>query len=311
MDESRRVLQESGLFEEKGVTITPLATADPHVRDALVTVKEGHTAQFMIGVGVSSNDGLIGDVSFTQRNFDIHNPGGWDDVMRGTGWKGAGEMFRVDIRPGTEVNTASIEWSTPYIGDLPYSFASKAFFFDRIQECYTETRAGVVNSVGHRFLNDWYGELSNRIEGVDIHHLTDEAPQPVIDDEGWSFLAGLKGSITRDRTDSRALPSKGDRLRLSYEEVTGSYTFGIAQAEYVFYNTLWTDALDRKNILATRVSVGQIIGDDAPVFEKFYGGGTGSIRGFKFRGVSPRAVHTTSRSAAISRSSWARSTPSR
>jgi hypothetical protein len=30
------------------------------------------------------------------------------------------------------------------------------------------------------------------------------------------------------------------------------------------------------------------IAGDAPVFERFYGGGLGSIRGFEFRGVSPR-----------------------
>ncbi|MDP6047264.1 MAG: BamA/TamA family outer membrane protein, partial [Phycisphaerae bacterium] len=36
-----------------------------------------------------------------------------------------------------------------------------------------------------------------------------------------------------------------------------------------------------------RTSAGAIAGD-APVFERFYGGGMGSIRGFDYRGISPR-----------------------
>ena len=287
VEESRRVLQESGLFEPKSVTITPMAAAEGRVRDALVNVKEANTAQFTVGVGVSSNDGLIGDVSFVQHNFDIQNPGGLDGIKRGTAWKGAGQTFRVDLRPGTEVNSASVEWFTPYIGDLPYSYGSKLFLFDRRRECYTETRAGLINSIGHYFFNDWKADLSNRIEGVDIHKIDDFAPKEVVDDEGTSLVVGLKGGLTRDRSDSRLLPSKGDKLRVSYEQVTGSFNFGVAEADYRFYHTLWTDALDRKHILATRVAAGQIIGNDAPVFEKFYGGGTGSLRGFKYRGIGP------------------------
>ncbi|MFQ5805589.1 MAG: BamA/TamA family outer membrane protein, partial [Phycisphaerae bacterium] len=45
---------------------------------------------------------------------------------------------------------------------------------------------------------------------------------------------------------------------------------------------------DRKSVSATRADLGYIVGD-APVFERYYGGGFGSIRGFDFRGVSPRA----------------------
>ena len=287
VEESRRVLQESGLFEPKGVTITPMPGGEGLARDALVNVKETNTAQFTVGVGVSSNDGLIGDISFVQHNFDIQNPGGWDEIKRGTAWKGAGQTFRVDLRPGTLVNSASVEWYTPYIGDLPYSFGSKLFLFDRIRESYTETRGGIINSVGRYFFNDWKGTLSNRIEGVDIHKIEVNPPPEVLDDKGTSLVVGLKGALTRDRSDSRILPSKGDKLQVSYEQVTGDYNFGVAEADYRFYHTLWTDALDRKHILATRIAAGQIVAGDAPVFEKFYGGGTGSLRGFKYRGVGP------------------------
>ncbi len=41
-------------------------------------------------------------------------------------------------------------------------------------------------------------------------------------------------------------------------------------------------------MIAARADVAYIV-SDAPVFERFYGGGFGSIRGFDFHGVTPRA----------------------
>ena len=47
------------------------------------------------------------------------------------------------------------------------------------------------------------------------------------------------------------------------------------------------DSQERKSVLSLKANVGAIIGN-APIFERFYAGGIGSIRGFNFRGVSPR-----------------------
>jgi outer membrane protein insertion porin family len=50
--------------------ITPVGDK-PNKRDAEVRIKEGKTGSVMFGAGVSSNDGLIGQVVYQQRNFDI------------------------------------------------------------------------------------------------------------------------------------------------------------------------------------------------------------------------------------------------
>ncbi len=108
---------------------------------------------------------------------------------------------------------------------------------------------------------------------------------------GTHGIVGVKGSLTRNRTDSRWLPSTGDVLRFSYEQVVGDFEFGKAYTEYKIYRTLYVDALDRKHILSGRAAAGQIFAD-APIFEKFYGGGIGSVRGFSYRGISPRSAGT-------------------
>lgn len=285
--DSRRRLMETRLFDE--VTITPTGDEEGS-RDALVSLTEARTAEFLVGVGVSSNSGLLGNISFTQRNFDLF---GWPNADRplggGRAWKGAGQTFRIVAEPGTELMRFHIDWFEPYLFDQPYSLGTKAFVFTRVRESYDEMRYGGVVSVGHRFRNRWYGEVATRLEGVEIDELDSDAPRDVRDDEGTHALLGVKGSLIRDRTDSRWLPSTGDRFELSYEQVMGTDSFGVGQADYHIYRTLYVDALDRKHIIAGRAMAGHIFGG-APVFERFYAGGIGSIRGFEYRGVSPRGI---------------------
>jgi len=288
VEESRKRLTETQLFDK--VAITPIGQQEG-VRDALVEVQEGKTANFIIGVGVSSNSGLMGNVTFTQKNFDIL---GWPtrkDSLAGRAWKGAGQTLTISAEPGTELMQFHIDWFEPYLYDRNYSLGQKIYYFDRARESYDETRVGYVPSLGHRFANKWYGEISARVEDVNIDNLDDDAPPEVREVEGSSFLTGPKLTLVRDRTDSRWTPTSGDRIQLSLEEIVGSFTFTKVGADYHHYRTVWTDALDRKHILASRLAAGQILGD-APVFDKFYGGGIGSLRGFGFRGISPRSLGT-------------------
>jgi outer membrane protein insertion porin family len=286
VDYSKSRLQQTRLFDD--VVITPVGTKKPHVKDVLIEVKEGRTAEFLVGVGVSSNSGLLGTVSFKQRNFDILAwPSSFKDILKPQTFKGAGQTFSVNAEPGTELMRFTVGWSTPYLFDLPYHLGVKGYLFTRGYEHYDEQRLGVQASLGHRFKNRWYGEVATRLEGVRIDVDKNRAPVEVIEDEGSHTLLGFRGSLTRDRTDNRWMPSKGDRLSFGYEQVVGTDTFGRFNASYNIYHTVYVDALDRKHILAGRMQFGQIVGD-APVFEKFYGGGIGSIRGFKYRGISPR-----------------------
>jgi len=290
VNKSQRRLRESRLFDD--ATITPTGKA-PKVRNVLVTVKEGRTAEFLIGLGVSSNSGLLGNIALTQRNFDLLGwPGSWEDVKKGRAWKGGGQTLRIVAEPGTELYRFYIDLFEPYVLDQPYSLGAKVFVFNRGREDYDELRYGGVFSFGHRFKNRWYGELAARLEGVDVQSVKSTAPPEVTAVAGSNVLLGLKGTLIRDRTDSRWAPSQGDRISFSYEQVGGDFTFGTTFAEYKIYRTVYVDAVDRKHIISGRGSVGKICGD-APVFERFYGGGIGSVRGFAYRGISPRSAGTT------------------
>ncbi|MCY2931116.1 MAG: outer membrane protein assembly factor BamA [Planctomycetota bacterium] len=290
LERARQRLSEMGLFEDVKTSIYGKGAA---TRDILVEVKEAATAQFMIGAGISSRDGLLGNVSFRQRNFNLFGwPSSWNDMFGGRGFKGEGQTLSVVAEPGTKLMRFSTEWFDPAINNTDYSLGVKLAYFERKRESYDERRASFpIATVGRRWANSWGTEFALRVENVNVASVASDAPSEVVADAGSHTLVGAKVAGVHDTRNSRYLPSEGDIFRLSYEQVVGTDTFGHVDGSYAFYNTLYTDALGRKHVLATRASAGYIVGD-APVFERYYGGGIGSLRGFRYRGISPRSAGT-------------------
>jgi outer membrane protein insertion porin family len=288
--EGEKRMGETGLFTK--ATITPLEDIGGE-RDALVEVAEAETSNLLFGFGVSADNGVIGSVTIENRNFDLRDwPRNGGEIFKA--WKGDGQRARVVLEPGTELTRFRIEFTEPYLFDKPLRFDSSLYLFQRKRDAYDEQRIGWVPALSKRFesglLRDWALEGALRFEGIDISDVRDLAAKDIRDVHGSSTLTSLKGTIVHDTTDSRFTATKGHRFYLGWEQVGalgGDYDFGKPTAGYTWYKTMSTDAFDRKSVLALRADTGLIVGD-APTFERFYGGGFGSIRGFSFRGISPR-----------------------
>jgi outer membrane protein insertion porin family len=269
--------------------------SQPNVRDLLVTVDEGRKAgDFLFGFGVTSNSGVVGSIVLDLKNFDLYDtPRTLGEFLRLRSFYGAGQRLRIEAQPGTELNRFRIDFTEPYLMDKPTRFDFSAYFFERGRESYNERRVGANVSFGRRLkwerLKDWYGELAFRVEDVLVDNIELEAPRDARDSEGHTLLTSVKASLIRDRTDSRMLPTTGDRWRFAYEQfgILGGEFFGKLSGGYTRHFTLYTDELERKQVLSLKGTASYVVGD-APLFERYYGGGIGSIRGFQFRGVSPR-----------------------
>jgi outer membrane protein insertion porin family len=238
----------------------------------------------------------MGSIVLDIKNFSLRDwPRNFSEFVKLRSFHGAGQRLRLEAQPGTEVTRFRIDFVEPYLMDKPVRLGTSAYYFERGRDSHDERRVGANVSLGKRlrwkFLEGWYGEVAFRVESVGISGVKLFAPRDVKDVEGDSFLTSVKGSLVRDRTDSRMVPTKGDRFSVSWEQagaMGGDYFFGKLNASYAWHKTLYTDVEDRKSVLTLRASGGTIFGD-APVFERFYGGGIGSMRGFEFRGISPRA----------------------
>ncbi len=305
MERAQRRLEGSGLFDD--VSVVPFGEA-PYERDALVEVSEARTGLVLFGVGVDTNSGIIGQFSIEQRNFDLTKfPQSWREFFYGESFVGGGQRLRLDIEPGTRVSRGRIKFYEPYLFDQPYYLDLNAFLFRRWRESYLERRKGGYMTVGRRFDNDWEVEGTVRTEIVTVSDLDDRlnrdedgnltggkyitAPQDVQDVEGDNLLTSLKVGIGRNTTDRLYRPSEGYKFQVSYEQVGalgGDFTYGDLSASATYYQTINVDLAERRTIWSTRLKGSQILGD-APVFERYYVGGIGSMRGFEYRGISPRA----------------------
>ena len=288
-------LRETGLFQMEGVEIVPLEDIDG-TREALVQVDETETTNFLVGFGVSTDSGVIGSLSIDNRNFDIADwPRSLGEFFRGRAFKGDGQRLLFQAEPGTEVSRFRISFTEPYLLDRPLRFNTSLYLFQRGRDAYEEERFGFTVSLSKRFrggmLDGWAIEGATRIEAVDIGDIDPFAARDIREAKGDHFLTAVKGALVRDTTDSRLLPTEGYRFTLGWEQVGaigGDYNFGKPAVGFAWYKTLRTDILDRKSVIAIRADSSYVVGD-APVFERFYAGGFGSLRGFDFRGVSPRS----------------------
>ncbi len=275
----------------QAATIT--ASGDiPGQRDATVNVIEGQTGSVMIGAGVASDSGVIGQLVYEQRNFDItDHPESFKEFITGRAFKGAGQNLRIALQPGTEVSEYSVNFTEPYFQNQPVSLNVMGSSYERWRESYNEKRTKGYVGFEKRLKNKWRKSISFRLENVDLSSVDIDAPKEVIDDKENNSLAGLRVGIGRNMTDSKYNPSEGYSFNAGYEQVGGDYTFGVLRGTFRYYKTLFEDLAERKTILATKLYGGAIVGD-APVYEKFYAGGQGSLRGFDYRGVSTRGLQT-------------------
>jgi outer membrane protein insertion porin family len=128
---------------------------------------------------------------------------------------------------------------------------------------------------------------------VQINHIDNEelrAPE-VLELNGHSTITSAAIQVKRNTTNVPILPYQGTVTTAGWEHVGafgGDFDFDKFTLSFDYYTTVYADLLDRRTILALRADSGYISGS-APFFERFYLGGVGSVRGFRFRGISPRS----------------------
>jgi outer membrane protein insertion porin family len=245
----------------------------------------------MLGAGIASDSGLIGQLVYQQRNFNIKDkPESLKELFTGEAYKGGGQTLRVSLQPGTRVSQYSVSFTEPYLNDKPTSLSVSGSSWERERESYDEGRAKGYVGLEKRYKSGWRRSIDFRLENVDVSGLESDAPKEIEDVKGDNLLAGVKFGFGRDERDDKYKPTSGYNFNVNYEQVAGDHTFGILQAVHRNYKTIYEDIAERKTVLSTKVLAGTVVGD-APPFEKFYAGGTGTygLRGFQYRGISPRS----------------------
>ena len=291
VQEGQRRLLGMRYFER--ISVTPVGD-DPDYRDLLIEVDEMSTASVIFGGAVSSNGGLIASIKYEQRNFDLFDlPENPRDIFNGTAFTGAGQTFRVLLEPGTERTSASATFFEPYLFDKNMGLGTDAYWRDYDRGEFSERHAGGRVRLSPRFGRNIRTGISLRGEDVEIHDLeapiSDRAPE-YVEFLGHTTITSLGVDLGYRKIDSQILPTRGLDVSGGWEShgVLGGPTFQKLTVNASGYLPVYRDPTDRATVLQLSLNTGYLY-EDAPFFERFYAGGSSSLRGFEYRGVSPRS----------------------
>lgn len=278
----------SGLGQPFATPAEPNVDIDPTMSTPVdIMVEETQTGRFMFGAGINSDAGVTGQIVIDERNFDIMRfPTSWRDFAEGTAFRGAGQGFRVEAMPGTQVQRYLVSFTEPYLFDTPISFNLSGFLYDRRFFDWSEQRLGGRMSLGYRLTPDLSVSASLRAENVDITDPRVLIPQ-LSEVLGNNDLFSGRLTLTNDTRDIPFAPTEGHLIELGVEQAFGSFDFPRADLDLRKY-FLVRERPDGsgRHTLGFMFRLG-FTGTDTPIFENYFAGGYSTLRGFEFRGASP------------------------
>jgi outer membrane protein insertion porin family len=297
---SEQRLTGTGYFDSqsgKASEITYVPGTKYNTKNVIVDVKEGRTGMLRFGGGFGANSGLFGDVSYTDKNFDIFDwPKDWKDFMSGNAFRGGGHTITLRFSPGIDRTEGMFSFNNPSVYDSGYSMGFTANIFRRSREDYDEERQGVKMSIGKTLLGNTILRglrlgLTPNFEVINLQNLDFDAPRDVKDRQGNNTELSLELVAILDRRDNRMVPSKGFKITSSIKGSVMDVDIIKFQIMGTKYHTIFNFPDWRgKHILSYGGTLGIVEStslEDVPIFERFFAGGSNSIRGFQFRGVGP------------------------
>ncbi len=250
-----------------------------------VFLQEGRTGRVIVGGSVNSDLGVAGQLIIDERNFNIRRwTGGW-----GRAFRGGGQSFRAEIMPGNRVERYTVSWSERnLLGYLPYSLSVGGFLFTRQFRDWTEQRLGGRVALGYEVTKDLSVSTEIRLEDVKLFDPRLSGVAELDDALGSNDIYTARLRLARDTRDSPFMATQGSLLELVYDQVFGEYDYPRGRINYSRYFMVRerADQTGRHTIASTwRLGLS---GSQTPVFDNFFAGGYSTLRGFSFRGASPK-----------------------
>jgi outer membrane protein insertion porin family len=136
-----------------------------------------------------------------------------------------------------------------------------------------------------------YASLGYRLQDIDIYNVSSAASAPIKAQKGSFVESEVFTSLVFDRRDNPLLTRVGQRVSLS-PYVAGGFLGGDTQiygwdlegSQYFHFK--WDTILVLNGELATVNQWGS--GNDVPIFDRLFLGGSNNLRGFNFRDVGPK-----------------------
>jgi outer membrane protein insertion porin family len=306
-DEMRRL-------EHHDPTFRFLPTGDPDLVDLEYIVEEGRVVAFQIMGGVSSDNGLFGQVSLSMKNFDLFDlPSSLGstipEIYKKQAFHGAGQRLDIDLSPGTQINYYRIHFNEPDLFrtqfkriSLDLEVQKRVRFYDN----YDEDRLTYRALVGRRFSPKFSISVGSSIEHLDISNVEagvggfvdpDDPPVPpaLEAEQGSSDLYGGLFDVRWRDLDNFLNPRQGYNFLWNSAVYGGPFGGDWEFVKSELNAEVYVPVGDPdKEVrpgwhVELRAGVADPYGDTdiVPYSERFFLGGTRTLRGFAYRGVGP------------------------
>ncbi|MBI3543447.1 MAG: outer membrane protein assembly factor BamA [Deltaproteobacteria bacterium] len=270
LNAARQRLVNLGYFDKVDASSAPGSDKSKVIVN--IDVTERPTGIFSVGGGFSSADGLIGTVDLSQNNF------------LGRGWQAS-----LRIRAGATSQQGTISFTEPWLFDRPLSAGTDIYSLKRIYSNYNYDAVGGGLRLSHPFWDYWRWQTGYRLTRDTISHLRvpGELSDALRDQEGSHITSAVTLGVVRDSRDNFAAPTRGGQFAISndFAGVGGDSKFNKTSTSLTRFVPIWFD-----HILSGRIEGAYAFGwadEPLPLFERYYLGGPNTLRGFRFRTVSP------------------------
>jgi outer membrane protein insertion porin family len=276
VDKAKRRLQALGFFKSVDIKRRAGSASDRVVLD--VELVEQSTGELSFGAGYSTSEGIIGDVSISERNL-----------------MGKGQFLRLRLAGSFERLQADLSFTEPRFLDRNLSAGFDLFWKDvdlsSVASYKTHTEGGAVRLGFPLSESIWLTNSYTLSQGTIYDVDTANASLAIQQSEGSALTSAWGTSLVVDGRNHPKTPTKGYYLQL------GNDLAGLGGD--VKYNRVTGEArlyfpITEKITFVGRGVAGHIMGwgdDEVRLIDLFYKGGE-TIRGFDRGGFGPRDLLT-------------------
>jgi outer membrane protein insertion porin family len=279
---AKNKLQGLNYFETIDVTTPP--AGDSELVDVKIKVSEKPTGTFTLGAGYSSQESVLGMASISQNNF-----------------LGKGQRMVFSIAHSGVRDEYNISFTEPYFMDKKLSAGFDLFRRETDQTRYSsvlEKATGGAVSLGFPISEHLTDTITYKLVQTEVHYTgTDptQASQIIREQEKLSpYLESIIGNTLHwDYLDNRMTPSDG-RSHSLITEVAGAggdVRFARLVTDHHLYVPIDSDK-EWVGHLRARLGYEDGLGNQLPIFERFFLGGSNSLRGFMPSGIGPRTAQS-------------------
>ncbi len=286
---SQRRLEALDYFDAVRMTVdSPFD--DDRYSNLLIDVEEGRTGYFNFGAGYSTEDRFGGFTELRFENFDIAN---WPT------FSGGGQQMRLRLHLGERRQQYFLGFTDPEIFGYPLAFGFDLFNEEhsfRGGTNYTEGRTGGQLRFMKMLSPFVSARTTTRYSDISISGLPWGAgwtyPREYWEQREGSTTISQSFGITRNTLDSPHDTTTGSRHELTLELAGfgGDNHFYKIQHDS---NWFWPFGEDNQYVLSFRTREGWVnsygSSEYVPIPERFFLGGTTTVRGYRNRDIGPQA----------------------